>query len=46
MYNVVKYVSQYKNMELVYLVSFGCGIDVIIIDEIYDILCFNNKLYI
>lgn len=32
-------------MELVHLVSFGCGIDAITTDEIQDILCSNNKLY-
>ena len=45
MYNAAKYVSQHKNMELVHLVSFGCGIDAITTDEIHDILCSNNKLY-
>ena len=45
MYNAAKYVSQHKNMELVHLVSFGCGIDAITTDEIQDILRSNNKLY-
>ena len=45
MYNAAKYVSQHKNMELVHLVSFGCGIDAITTDEIHDILRSNNKLY-
>ena len=45
MYNAAKYVSQHKNMELVHLVSFGCGIDAITTDEIQDILRSKNKLY-
>ena len=45
MYNAAKYVSKHKNMELVHLVSFGCGIDAITTDEIQDILRSNNKLY-
>ena len=45
MYNAAKYVSQHKNMELVHLVSFGCGIDAITTDEIQDILRSHNKLY-
>ncbi|MBF1203244.1 MAG: 2-hydroxyacyl-CoA dehydratase, partial [Fusobacterium periodonticum] len=45
MYNAAKYVSQHKNMELVHLVSFGCGIDAITTDEVQDILRSKNKLY-
>lgn len=45
LYQAAKYVSQNKDMQLVQLVSFGCGIDAITTDEIRDILKQNNKLY-
>ena len=38
-------VSQYDNLELVNLNSFGCGLDAIITDQTEEILKFNNKLY-
>ena len=38
-------VSQYENLELVNLNSFGCGLDAIITDQTEEILKFNNKLY-
>ena len=45
LYQAAKYCSQYPNMELVQLVSFGCGIDSITSDEVRDILASNNKFY-
>ena len=38
-------VSQYNNIELVNLNSFGCGLDAIVTDQAEEILRFNNKLY-
>ncbi len=38
-------VSQYDNLELVNLNSFGCGLDAIVTDQAEEILRFNNKLY-
>ena len=38
-------VSQYDNIELVNLNSFGCGLDAIITDQAEEILRFNNKLF-
>ncbi len=38
-------VSQYDNIELVNLNSFGCGLDAIVTDQAEEILRFNNKLY-
>ena len=45
LYNAAKYVTQNKDMELVQLVSFGCGIDAITTDEVADILTKGGKLY-
>ena len=38
-------VSQYDNLELVNLNSFGCGLDAIVTDQAEEILKKNNKLY-
>lgn len=45
MYNAAQFVTTQNNMELIQLVSFGCGIDAITSDEIKDILRNNSKLY-
>ncbi len=45
MYNAAQYVAQQEHMELIQLVSFGCGIDAITADEVKDILRSNGKLY-
>lgn len=45
MYNAAQFVTTQKNMELIQLVSFGCGIDAITGDEVKDILRNNDKLY-
>lgn len=45
LYNAAKYVTQQPDMELVQLVSFGCGIDAITTDEVSDILTSRGKLY-
>lgn len=45
LYNAAYYATKHKNVDLVQLVSFGCGIDAITTDEIKDILEKNNKLY-
>ncbi len=37
--------SDYKNINLVQLVSFGCGVDSITTDEVRSILEKNNKIY-
>lgn len=36
---------QQKDMELVQLVSFGCGVDAITTDEVREILESKNKIY-
>ena len=38
-------VSQYPNLEIVNLNSFGCGLDAIITDQAEEILRYNNRLY-
>ncbi len=45
LYDVAKYVTTLKDVNLVQLVSFGCGLDAITSDEIKDILESHNKLY-
>ena len=45
LYQAAQYVSTQSQMELIHLVSFGCGIDAITSDEVKDILRSNQKLY-
>lgn len=45
MYAAAKYVTSQPDMELVQLVSFGCGIDAITTDEMRSILARKGKLY-
>ena len=45
LYNAAKYVCSQPDMELVQLVSFGCGIDAITTDEVREILEREGKLY-
>lgn len=45
LYNAAQYICSQKNMEMIQLVSFGCGIDAITTDEVKDILRSHNKLY-
>ncbi len=44
-YNAADVVSQYSNLELVELNSFGCGLDAIVTDQVEEILKTNNRLY-
>lgn len=45
LYRAAQYVSQHPNLNLVQLVSFGCGIDAITSDEVRYILESKGKLY-
>ncbi len=45
LYNAAKYVTTQPDMELVQLVSFGCGIDAVTTDEVSSILSKGGKLY-
>lgn len=45
LYSAARYVSTKPNMNLVQLVSFGCGVDAITTDEVRGILEQNGKIY-
>lgn len=45
MYDAARYVCTQEDMQLVQLVSFGCGIDAITTDEMREILESGGKLY-
>ncbi len=45
MYNAARYVCTQPDMELIQLVSFGCGVDAITTDEMRSILEDGGKLY-
>ncbi len=45
LYLAANYVGKTRDMNLVQLVSFGCGVDAITTDEVRDILEKNNKIY-
>ncbi len=45
MYNAARYVATHANIQLIQLVSFGCGIDAITGDEVKEILRDAGKLY-
>lgn len=45
LYAAARYIGDKPNMNLVQLVSFGCGVDAITTDEVREILEENNKIY-
>ena len=45
MYNAARYVCTQPDMELIQLVSFGCGVDAITTDEVRKILESKNRIY-
>ncbi|MEG3042574.1 MAG: 2-hydroxyacyl-CoA dehydratase [Clostridium sp.] len=45
LYKAAQYITDKPNMNLVQLVSFGCGVDAITTDEVRDILEDSNKIY-
>ena len=45
LYRSAEYVCTQKDMELVQLVSFGCGIDAVTTDEVRLIMESNHRLY-
>lgn len=48
LYSAAKYIAQYseyKNINLVQLVSFGCGVDAVTTDEVRSILESSGKIY-
>lgn len=45
LYAAAKYITTRKDMDLIQLVSFGCGVDAITTDEVRDILEKSGKIY-
>lgn len=45
LYSAAHYIAQSKDVNLVQLVSFGCGVDAITTDEVRDILESEGKIY-
>jgi len=45
LYNAAQYAANHEHINLVQLVSFGCGLDAITSDELKDILEKNGRLY-
>jgi len=45
LYRAARFASSNDDIELVQLVSFGCGLDAITTDEVREILECSNKLY-
>ena len=45
MYDAARYVSEHKDMNLVQLVSFGCGLDAVTTDEVKAILREKDRIY-
>lgn len=45
LYKAARYVAESKNLELIQLNSFGCGLDAVTTDQVQEILHKYNKLY-
>jgi predicted CoA-substrate-specific enzyme activase len=45
MYAAATFVAQEKNLELIQLNSFGCGLDAVTIDQVHEILSKHGKLH-
>ena len=45
MYDAARYIATQANMQMIQLVSFGCGLDAVTSDELRDILEAAGKLY-
>ena len=45
LYAAARYIREQRDMNLVQLVSFGCGVDAITTDEVRDILEAAGKIY-
>mgnify|MGYP005784695445 FL=1 len=45
LYAAAKYVTEHENINLVQLVSFGCGLDAITTDEVKEILESGDRIY-
>lgn len=45
MYHAASFVSRQKNLDLIQLTSFGCGLDAVTADQVSEILTTRNKIY-
>ena len=45
LYKTANYIASYNDMQLLQLVSFGCGVDAVTTDEVRDILERHGKIY-
>ncbi len=45
LYSAAEVVGQHKNLELVQLTSFGCGVDAVTADQVQEILAAQGKIY-
>ena len=45
LYLAAEYVSKRTDLELVQLVSFGCGVDAVTTDQVHEILSSNSKMF-
>lgn len=45
LYAAAEYVSTHKNLELIQLNSFGCGLDAVTIDQVQDMMSQAGKMY-
>ncbi|MCI1636534.1 MAG: acyl-CoA dehydratase activase-related protein [Bifidobacterium crudilactis] len=45
LYEAARFVGGYENLQLVQMVSFGCGIDAITTDQVQEILADKNDVY-
>ena len=45
LYRAANYVSKHKNLELIQLNSFGCGLDAVTTDQVQEILHSRSKIY-
>ncbi len=45
LYKAASFVKQHENIEMIQLNSFGCGLDAVTTEQVYDILNRSDKLY-
>lgn len=45
LYKAASYVSEHENLEMIQLNSFGCGLDAVTTEQVYDILDRHEKLH-
>lgn len=45
LYRAAEFVSRTKNLELIQLTSFGCGLDAVTADQVSEILAKHHKMY-